>query len=172
MVMYGIVCLADLKQSQTAPAARVNVRAASSEGEWALTRGAVSALPIFDYIVWVMNEYVRLSEAVTRDKSNWSIQRIIVRRTCSVLYMLFNGVCMIVYAYQIYLWIRQGFWTKIPSQVLLTRGLESRVLNLSGTIGGVVHWTLNVELAYTLCVIATIFYVFRWLADRKGKKGI
>ena len=112
-----------------------------------------------------MKEYVRVSEGMMQSKGRSSTQRIIVRTSFHVLYLLFNSVCMGIYGYQIYLWIRQGIWTKIPSHVLLPPGVESRL----STLSGVFRWILNVELAYTLCAIAMILFAFRWLADRKGK---
>lgn len=77
---------------------------------------------------------------------------------------------MIVYAYQVYLWIRQGSWTRITSRVLLPRAVEGRLLERSGAMGTVLDWILNVELAYTLCAIAMVFFAFKWLAERKGKQ--
>jgi hypothetical protein len=86
-----------------------------------------------------------------------------------VLFMVFNGTCMIVYGYQIYLWLKQGAWKRIPSGLLLRPGTESPFVARAGVMGKAVEWMLNVELAYTLCVIAMLFYGVRWWIVRKGK---
>src|SRR5208282_3476826 len=87
-----------------------------------------------------------------------------MHRASHALYLLFNWACIIVYAYQVYLWIRQGFWTKIPSTVLLP-GLAAWTIPAgSGPIVRVFFWTCHVELAYTLCAVAMVFYALRRMA--------
>jgi len=71
---------------------------------------------------------------------------------------------MIIYGYQVYLWIRKGAWTRIPSRVVWS-GAGS-----GPSAGGkLVEWMLNVELAYTLCAISMIFFGLKWLANRRVK---
>ena len=91
-----------------------------------------------------------------------------MRRSSHALYLLFNWACIIIYAYQIYRWIRKGFWTRIPSEVLFPCAIASRSPERSGPVGRLVCWVLHVELAYSLCAVAIIFYALRWWADKKA----
>ncbi len=94
----------------------------------------------------------------------------LMRRLVHVLYIVFNGACLAVYGYQVYLRIIRGAWTKIPSGVLLARRSGGRFSILPGAMGKTVDWMLNVELAYTLCAIAMLFYGARWWIDRSNEK--
>jgi len=89
----------------------------------------------------------------------------VIRQIMNILYMIFNGACISVYGYQVYLWIKQSAWTKIPTHALLFPGSEHPLSGQTGVTWKIVDWTLNVELAYTLCTLAMIFYGLRWLAD-------
>ncbi len=91
------------------------------------------------------------------------------RRMVHVLYIAFNGACLAVYGYQVYLRISRGTWTKIPSGVLFVPRTGSRFSTLHGVMGETVEWMLNVELAYTLCAIAMLLYGVRWWIDRQDK---
>lgn len=95
--------------------------------------------------------------------------RTIARGSCWVLYELFNWACVIVYAYQICLWIRRGAWTKIPSRSVMPSGSVSRLFAGSGTIDKVFQWLLNVEFAYALCAVAMVFFGLKWLAGRRAQ---
>jgi hypothetical protein len=87
----------------------------------------------------------------------------------NILYMGFNGACMIVYGYQIYFRVKQGAWNNIPSSLLLPPGTEPLLVAQAGGMGKAVGWLLNVELSYTLCVIAMLFYGVRCWIDRQSK---
>ncbi len=93
------------------------------------------------------------------------------RRLVHVLYIAFNGACLAVYGYQIYLRVSKGAWTKIPSGVLLFPRSGERFTSLQGAIGKTAEWMLEVELAYTLCVIAMLFYGIRWWIDRRNMEN-
>lgn len=107
--------------------------------------------------------------AAWREGRDTLMQRI-VRQSCHILYTLFNWACIIVYAFQIYLWIRHHAWTKIPSRVALPFVTEERLSVHPGSLSKAFHWLLNVELAYTLCALALILFGLRWLADKKKKQ--
>lgn len=91
--------------------------------------------------------------------------------TVHVLYVMFNTACTVVYGYQIYLWLRLGVWTKFPSRLLFYRGDRYHFASPFGMMDGIAEWVLNVELAYTLGVIAITFYAVRWWIDRQVKRG-
>jgi hypothetical protein len=91
----------------------------------------------------------------------------LMRQIVHILYVIFNGACISVYAYQVYLWVKQSAWTKIPSRLLLFPGTEHPLASHTGVTWRIVEWMLDVELAYTLCFVAMIFYGLRWLADRR-----
>jgi len=93
--------------------------------------------------------------------------RALMRWIVHVLYVILNTACMIVYAYQIYLWLRQGAWKRIPSGLVLHPGTVHHFSAQAGGMGKVVAWMLNVELAYSLCVVAMLFYGIRWWIDRQ-----
>jgi len=90
-----------------------------------------------------------------------------MRQIINILYMIFNGACISVYGYQVYLWVKQSAWTKIPTRALLFPGAEHSSSGQTGVTWQIADWMLNVELAYTLCTVAMIFYGLRWLADRR-----
>jgi hypothetical protein len=96
--------------------------------------------------------------------------RAVLHSFCHVLYTLFNWACMIVYVYQIYYWMRQGAWTKIPSRLLIPHATELQPSVHSGAVAKALQWVLNVELAYTLCAVALILFCVRWLANRTVKE--
>ena len=89
-------------------------------------------------------------------------------KALNILYITFNSACMIVFAYQSYLWLRAGTWTKIATHILIPdwprRG--QLIAEWQG-IGRVLHWILNVELSYTLGSVAVVFYVMRLMSDKK-----
>lgn len=89
------------------------------------------------------------------------------RRFCHILYLIFDGACCILYGWQVYSWIRKGHWTRIPSQVLLPGTTASSMTTPSAPFGKAIDWLLHVELAWSLCVVAILFYGLRWWADRK-----
>jgi len=101
------------------------------------------------------------------ETGNVPSRRGVLRSTYHVLYILFNSACTILYAWQIYVWIRRGAWKSIPWRVLIPSGSAWHLSAASGPVGKAFHWILNVELAYVLCVVAIVFYFLRWLADRK-----
>ncbi|MCX5806401.1 MAG: hypothetical protein NT010_10100 [Proteobacteria bacterium] len=93
-----------------------------------------------------------------------------LHKTGKILYMLFNTVCMILLAYQIYLWLKSGTWVRIATNVIVPGYLakwpdfsEWRVL------GSIWNWILDVELIYTFSVFAMIFYFFRFIPDKQSK---
>ncbi|OPY90716.1 MAG: hypothetical protein A4E72_00515 [Syntrophus sp. PtaU1.Bin208] len=96
-------------------------------------------------------------------------KRGVVRHIVNILYMIFNGACLSVYGYQVYLWLTQSAWKKIPSRLLLFTGSEHPFSSHTGATWRIFEWLLDVELAYTLCTIAMIFYGLRWLADRRAQ---
>ena len=101
------------------------------------------------------------------ETGNMPSRRGVLRSTYHVLYILFNSACTILYAWQIYIWIRRGAWKSVPWRVLIPSGNAWHLSAASGPAGKALHWILNVELAYVLCVVAIVFYFLRWLADRK-----
>jgi hypothetical protein len=105
-----------------------------------------------------MKERVRTYGVITR-----------IRKSSHVLYLVFNWACIIVYVYQVYLWIREGSWTRIPSKALLPGATAWQPPVQSGLFAKLIYWILNVELAYTLCTLAVIFFALRWFADRQVK---
>lgn len=100
-----------------------------------------------------------------------SISGPILRRVSYVLYLLFNSACTIVFAYQGYLWIRSGGWTKIPTHLLLPGGVATwPFFAESHGVGRLFRWCGNVDLAYTLCVLAMMFYGVKWLLERRDRQ--
>lgn len=93
--------------------------------------------------------------------------RVLMRQIMHILYMIFNGACISVYGYQVYLWVKQSAWTNIPTRVLLPSGAGHPLSSQTGITWKITDWMLNVELAYTLCIVAMIFYGLRWMADRQ-----
>jgi hypothetical protein len=94
-----------------------------------------------------------------------------LRRASYVLYVAFNSACTIVFAYQGYLWVRGGGWTKIPTHLLLPGYvLVWPVFAERNGAGRLFRWCCNVELAYTLCVIAMMFYGIKWLLERRDRQ--
>jgi len=92
--------------------------------------------------------------------------RAATRRCCHVLYALFNWACTVVYGYQIYHWIRQRAWVRIPSRLLAPSAISSQLSAHSGAISKTFQWILNAELAYALCAFAMIFFCLKRLADK------
>ncbi len=89
-------------------------------------------------------------------------------RALNAVYIAFNTACMLVFAYQAYLWIRVGTWTRIPTHAVLPawKG-DNRLLSQWQVAAGAIEWVLNVELGYTLGVVATVFYVAKLVRQRK-----
>jgi hypothetical protein len=81
---------------------------------------------------------------------------VIVQRGAYILYLVFNTACMILCAYQTFLWIKSHAWVKIPATRLFpdhfTNGQHWEGINK------IIFWILNVDLMYILGIIAIIFY--------------
>jgi hypothetical protein len=115
-----------------------------------------------------MKESVVVSEGVTESKGRVSTRKAVARKSAHVLYVLLDSVCMIVFAYEIYLWIKSGKWIKIPTGVVIVHVTGWRSFAHAGEMGrGVFHWVLNVDIVWVLSIIAIIFFAIRWLMDRK-----
>jgi hypothetical protein len=88
------------------------------------------------------------------------------------LYTLLNTACIIVLAYQIYLWLKSGAWVKIATHVIVPfQSTEWQVFSEWRLLGSIWNWILNVELMYTLSVLAMIFYAVRFVPKKQGKKA-
>ncbi|WP_093882159.1 hypothetical protein [Syntrophus gentianae] len=114
----------------------------------------------------IMNEERKAPSGVEMSTSR---RRGVAGQIVNILYLLFNGACLSVYGYQVYLWLTQSAWKKIPSRLLLFPGSEHPFASHTGLTWRIFEWVLDVELAYTLCTIAMIFYGLRWLADRRAQ---
>lgn len=94
-----------------------------------------------------------------------------LRRPINLLYLLFNWACILVYGYQVLLWVSKGVWTKLPTKILFgPTGWQP--CTASTPVGKAFCWLVDVELAYTLCVLAMVFYLLRWLANRRPRDGL
>jgi hypothetical protein len=95
----------------------------------------------------------------------------IINKIAKIFYFLLNAVCMIVFADQIYLWLKSGAWVKIPTNIILPGQSTSwQVFSEWQMLGSIWNWILDVELMYTLSVFAMIFYVVRFLPNKQGQK--
>jgi hypothetical protein len=108
-------------------------------------------------------------EAITDIKAGVSIVGTVLHKGSHVLYVLFTATYMIVLAYQVYLWIRAHAWTKIPTDVFISRLAGRRFFSQPGEMNPALHWVLGIDLVYTLSIIATIFFVIRSLTNKKVK---
>jgi|GEM_PF-3489461 hypothetical protein len=78
-------------------------------------------LPPLLFLSGLRKEGFTVSEGITDSKGLVSTAKAVVRRGAHVLYVSFNSACMIVFAYEIYLWIKSSSWVKIPTGVLMAR---------------------------------------------------
>jgi len=116
-----------------------------------------------------MKGAVIVSERITDTKAAVSVVGTVLHRGSNVLYVLFSAAYMIVLAYQIYLWIRAGAWTKFPTDVFISRLAGRQFFSQPGEIDRAIHWVLTIDLVYALSLIATIFFAIRWLTKKKAK---
>jgi len=88
-------------------------------------------------------------------------------RISYVLYLILNGACIAIFSYQGYLWLKEHKWTAIPTHALIPdwSGVE---LSLP-IVGPVITWMLDIELMYTVGIIAMIFYIPKIRREWKGK---
>jgi hypothetical protein len=98
----------------------------------------------------------------------YSLQRMI-NIIANIFYVLLNTICMILLAYQIYLWFHSGAWVKIATCVILPGQSTGWQFFSQGGLSTIWNWILNVELMYTLSIIAMIFYVVRFIPVKEGK---
>ena len=109
-----------------------------------------------------------MSEGITDSKGSVSTARAVVRGGAHVLYVLFNSACMILFAYEIYLWIKSSKWIKVPTGVVIAHVTGWQPSAHATEIDrGVFHWVLNVDLVWVLSTIAAIFFAIRRLMDSK-----
>lgn len=102
-----------------------------------------------------------------------SISGQMLGRASHFFYLLFNWTCTIVFAYQGYLWIRHGGWTKIPTRLLLPGGVTGwPFFEASHGVGSLLRWCCNVDLIYTLGVIAMMFYAVEWFLARRDRQRL
>ncbi len=95
---------------------------------------------------------------------------IILHGVCNILYWLFNAACLVVFAYEGYLWMRSDSWTKIPALHLVPDSVARwETLKSPDGVGPVLHWLLTIDLAYSLGGIALVFYLIRWVTSSKVK---
>jgi len=98
-------------------------------------------------------------------------KRTAVGRSVHVLYVFFDSVCMAVFAYEIYRWIRSSRWVKIPTGTVIAYAFGQRPFSHAGGIGGAVsRWVLDIDIVWALSIIAIIFFAIRWLLDRNVAK--
>ena len=75
---------------------------------------------------------------------------------------------MILFAYEIYLWIKSSKWIKVPTGVVIAHVTGWQPSAHATEIDrGVFHWVLNVDLVWVLSTIAAIFFAIRRLMDSK-----
>ena len=110
-----------------------------------------------------------VSERITDNKMAVSIVGTVLNRGSHALYILFSAAYMIILAYQIYLWIRAGAWTKIPTDVFMSRLAGRQFFSQPGEMNAALRWALHIDIVYTLSIIATIFFGIRWLTAKKAK---
>ncbi len=110
-----------------------------------------------------------MPETMTDNKAGVSIVETALHKGSHVLYVLFSAAYMVVFAYQAYLWIRVHAWTKIPTDAFISRLGGRHFLPHAGEMNWALGWVLNIDLVYTLSIIATIFFGIRWLTDKKPK---
>ncbi len=111
-----------------------------------------------------------MSERITDDKVALSVVGTVLNRGSHVLYVLFSAAYMVILAYQVYLWIRAGAWTKIPTDVFMARLAGQRFFSRPGEMNAVLRWVFHIDIVYTLSIIATIFFGIRWLTAGKTKR--
>ena len=109
-----------------------------------------------------------MSERITDDKGALSIAGTVLNRGSHVLYVMFSAAYMIILAYQIYLWIKAGAWTKIPTDDFMDRLAGHQFFSQLGKMNAALHWVLHIDIVYTLSIIATIFFGIRWLTAKKS----
>jgi hypothetical protein len=94
-----------------------------------------------------------------------------MHKTAKILYMFFNTACIIILAYQVYLWFKAGTWVSIATNVIMPVQLAKwQDYTQWRTFGTIWNWILNVELMYTLSLFAMLFYVFRFFPDKKSEQ--
>ena len=117
-----------------------------------------------------MKGVITVSERITGSKVGVSTAGTVVHRSSHVLYILFSVAYSVVLAYQVYLWIRAGAWTKFPTDVFISRLTGRQFFSQPDEMGRALHWIFSMDLVYSLSIIATIFFAIRWLTGKKATK--
>jgi len=94
----------------------------------------------------------------------------VVSRAFYILYVAFNTVYTIVFAYQIYLWFKAGAWVRIATYMAVPEWLGGQQLpSAEHGAGSLLRWMMDMEIGYTLGIVATIFYLLKLFRDRGNK---
>jgi hypothetical protein len=109
-------------------------------------------------------------ELMNKESSPVQVGNTVVSRAFYVLYVAFNTMCTIVFAYQIYLWFKTGAWVRIATYMAVPDWLRGQqLLRAEHGAGSLLRWMMDVEIGYTLGILATIFYLLKLFQDRANK---
>ena len=109
-------------------------------------------------------------ELMNKESSPVQVGNTVASRAFYVLYVAFNTICTIVFAYQIYLWFKTGAWVRIATYMAVPEWLGGQqLLRAEHGAGSLLRWMMGVEIGYTLGIMATIFYLLKLFQDRANK---
>ena len=107
---------------------------------------------------------------MNKESSPVQVGNAVASRAFHVLYVAFNTMCTIVFAYQIYLWFKAGAWVRIATYMAVPEWLGGQqFLRAEQGAGSLLRWMMDVEIGYTLGILATIFYLLKLFRDRGNK---
>jgi hypothetical protein len=114
--------------------------------------------------------FVPAVELMNKESSPVQVGNTVASRAFYVLYVAFNTMCTIVFAYQIYLWFKAGAWVRIATYMAVPEWLGGQqFLRAEQGAGSLLRWVMDMEIGYTLGIVATIFYLLKLFRDRGNK---